>query len=235
MHPNVQQVLSDAPDIHGGEGSADLVTYGLTPTALNYIAGLATPGSATLETGSGFSTIVLAMSGARHTCIVPNQQEIDRIIAYCEGRGISTSACTFIAKPSERALPALDLDPLDLVLIDGSHSFPQVFIDWFYVADALRVGGTVLLDDIHVWTGRVLRDFLVAEPSWELVRELEGRTSVFEKRAEVDPDKVWFEQPYVVRHSRLKTVARARMAASMLRNGEHRQLARVTREMLSRG
>jgi hypothetical protein len=49
----------------------------------------------------------------------------------------------------------VELDPLDLVLVDGSHSFPQVFfIDWFYTAGALKIGGHLLVDDVHVWTGR---------------------------------------------------------------------------------
>jgi hypothetical protein len=48
----------------------------------------------------------------------------------------------------------------------SSHSFPQVFIEWFYTASALKVGGHLLVDDVHVWTGHVLRDFLLDEPEW---------------------------------------------------------------------
>ncbi len=87
-------------------------------------------------------------------------------------------------------LPALDLGELDLVLIDGSHSFPQVFIDWFYVQEALKVGGAVIVDDVHVWTGRVLRDFLEAEPEWSLERRFQGRTVAIRKVARTNPTKI---------------------------------------------
>ena len=53
------------------------------------------------------------MKGAEHTCIVPNQPEVDRIRAYCEERGIDTSRLTFHVQPSERVLPGLDARPLD--------------------------------------------------------------------------------------------------------------------------
>jgi hypothetical protein len=45
---------------------------------------------------------------------------------------------TFEINRSELALPALDPEPLDLVLIDGSHAFPHVFVDWMYTAPGSR-------------------------------------------------------------------------------------------------
>ena len=53
-----------------------------------------------------------------------------------------------------------------LVLIDGSHSFPSPFIDWYYTAFRLRVGGFLVVDDTQLWTGHVLKRFLEAEPDW---------------------------------------------------------------------
>ena len=58
-------------------------------------------------------------------CITPDAREADRIRQYCGDHGIDTSLLTFHHQPSERVLPKLDLEPLDLVLIDGSHSFPR--------------------------------------------------------------------------------------------------------------
>lgn len=232
MHPNVERVLRDAPLIHGqGE-----VTHALTERALDRIAALAGPDTRSLETGSGFSTLVFAMSGATHTAIAPNAGEFERITAYCESTGVDTSRCTFIADVSERVLPTLEPGELNLVLIDGSHSFPQAFLDWFYLAEPLAVGGTLLIDDVHIWTGRVLRDFLAAEPEWDLADELLGRTAVFVKRAPYRTGKGWDEQPYVLRQSRLKTVARARMATSMLRHGERAELVdQAKRTLTGRG
>ena len=66
-----------------------------------------------------------AMRCAHHMCITPDAREADRIRQYCGDHGIDTSLLTFHHQPSERVLPKLDLEPLDLVLIDGSHSFPR--------------------------------------------------------------------------------------------------------------
>jgi hypothetical protein len=220
----LQQLLEDAPAIHGGAGD-DLITHGLLVDALEFIDRELPPGSRTLETGSGYSTILFAMKGAQHTCVVPNQPEIDRILAYCEQRSIDSSGLTFCVKPSERVLPTLDTGRLDLVLIDGSHSFPQVFIDWFYTAEALNVGGHLLVDDVHVWTGRVLRDFLAAEPEWTVVDELGGRTAIFRKIGEVDPDRLWSDQRYVLKKTGLGVPTVARQSISMLRHGQAGELA----------
>lgn len=219
MSATLHDVLRDQPAIHGDAGATDLITYGLLEEALQFLDRTVRPGDRTLETGSGFSTIVFALKGARHVCIVPNQPEVDRILAYCAERGIATDELRFVVEPSERVLPGLESEPLDLVLIDGSHSFPQVFIDWFYVAPALKIGGHLLVDDAHVWTGGVLRDFLASEPEWEMVDELGGRTAIFRKVAEVDPDKLWTKQAYVVKHSHLGLISMARMSLSMVRHG----------------
>ena len=221
----LDQLLADAPAIHGGSDGNELLTHGLLEEALRLLDREVRPGSRTLETGSGYSTILFAMKGAEHTCIVPNQPEVDRIRAYCESRQIDTSRLTFHVQGSERVLPGLDVGTLDAVLIDGSHSFPQVFIDWFYTGHALAIGGLLLVDDVHVWTGRVLRDFLAAEPEWTLADELGGRTAVFRKVAQTDPDRLWTDQPYVLKKTHLGAQVVARQSVSMLRHGHAKDLA----------
>jgi hypothetical protein len=229
----LEQLLGDAPAIHGATGEA-LLTHGLLEEALAFIDQTVRPGDRTLETGSGYSTILLAMKGAEHTCVVPNQPEVDRILAYCKRRSIDTARLSFHVAPSEGVLPGLELPSLELVLIDGSHSFPQVFLDWFYTGHALTVGGHLLVDDVHVWTGRVLRDFLIQEPEWTLLDELGGRTAIFAKTAQTDPDRLWTDQPYVLRKTQLGARTTVRQAASMVRHGHARELARRTRAVVGR-
>jgi hypothetical protein len=214
----LQDLLADAPAIHAGAGD-DPAIHGLLVEALEFIDRELPPGAHTLETGSGYSTILFAMKGARHICVVPNQTEIDRILAYCEQRSIDTAGLDFHVQTSERVLPELETGPLDLVLIDGSHSFPQVFIDWFYTAEALKEGGHLLVDDVHLWTGRVLRDFLAAEPEWEVADELGGRTAIVRKTGPLDPDRLWTDQRYVVKKTGLGLPTIARQSASMIRHG----------------
>jgi hypothetical protein len=227
-------VLADPPSVHVDDVSGAATTFGLLPAALHWIVELIGPEHRTLETGCGLSTIAFALTGAEHRCIVPDPSEPERVREYCAVRQISTARCEFVVERSEEYLPrAADLGPLDLVLIDGSHSFPQVFIDWFYIADALRVGGHVIVDDTHVWTGHLLRDFLVAEQEWEIASEWYGRSVALRKVAETDRDKLWLDQPYVAARSSV-VHQRRRTAADLVRAGEWGVLREKSASAISR-
>ncbi|WP_165372420.1 class I SAM-dependent methyltransferase [Nocardioides iriomotensis] len=211
-----------------------MITHGLIRPALEFIESTVQPGWRTLETGSGLSTIAFAMTGSDHLVIVPNAEEEQRIRAFCADNGVDTTQVRFVIDFSERALPTLDVGEIDCYLIDGSHSFPQVFIDWFYVRTNLRVGGWLIVDDVHVWTGRVLRDFLKAEPGWEVVHQWSGRTVAFRKTAE-NADRDWSEQRFVERRTRAETIGRVRMAAALAREGEFTEILKRTRALLPGG
>lgn len=227
-------VLADPPTVHVDDVSGVATTFGLLPAALHWIVERIGPEHRTLETGCGLSTIAFALTGAEHRCVVPEPSEPERIRTYCAERGISTDRCEFVVERSEEYLPrATDLGPLDLVLIDGSHSFPQVFIDWFYVADHLSVGGHVIVDDTHVWTGHLLRDFLAAEQEWEIASEWYGRSVALRKIAETDRDKLWLDQPYVAARSSVLH-QRGRTTADLVRAGEWDVLREKSASAVSR-
>lgn len=227
-------VLADPPAVHVDDTTGAAKTFGLLPAALHWIVAQVGPQHRTLETGCGLSTIAFALTGAEHRCVVPDASEPEIVRAYCAERGISTEQVAFVVERSEEYLPrATDLAPLDLVLIDGSHSFPQVFIDWFYVADHLRVGGHVIVDDTHVWTGHLLRDFLVAEQEWEIAQEWYGRSVALRKVAETDRDKLWLDQPYVAARSSV-LAQRGRTAADLMRAGEWDILREKSASAISR-
>lgn len=223
--PNLDGVLADPPALHGA------TTYSLVPGALRWIDSLPRP-LRTLETGCGLSTIVFALRGDDHVCITPDGSEPDAVQRYCTAQGIDLGRVTFQVQPSELVLPTLDIAPRDLVLIDGSHAFPQVFIDYFYAARRLAVGGTLIIDDVHLWTGNVLRGFLHSEPEWELATEWDGRTAAFRKVAELTY-RDWFEQPFVLGRS-TPWRARARMTASMVRNRDFATLEQYARGLAQR-
>ncbi len=207
----IDELLARPPLLHG------TVTHGLVEDALRWIATLPRP-LRTLETGCGVSTLVFAARGDRHVCVTPAQSEADGVLAYCQEHTIDSSGLTFELQQSEVALPGLNPGPLDLVLIDGAHAFPTVFVDWLYTARHLEPGGTLVVDDVHLWTGKVLRDFLAAEPEWELIEEWVGRTAAFRKLGEA-PYRDWYEQRYVLRRS-TPTRTRVRMARSLLKRGD---------------
>jgi hypothetical protein len=200
---NLSDVLKDPPKPHE-DTQGGFMVMGLTDEALGFIFDNVDGSSATLETGCGLSTIVFALKGSRHTVIAPAASEFEITKAYCSERGIPTSQITFITEPSQRALPGLDLAPLDLVLIDGGHGFPTPFIDWFHTAGRLKLGGFLIVDDVWVWSCQILRDFLVEQPHWELIAEFEGRTTVFRKLKDGSEWLEWTQQPRVARGGRLK-------------------------------
>src|SRR4029077_5196434 len=132
---------------------------------LRRIAGEVARGSLPLETGAGLSTLVFAVSGCEHTCVVPFVEEVERIRGWCEANGVPTERLRLETARSEERVSRLAGDgPLDLVLIDGGHGFPTPFVDWWYAGRRLKGGGTLIIDDNHLWTGPVLRGFLAGPP-----------------------------------------------------------------------
>lgn len=197
-------LLEKPPWVHQLPGG-EFMQMGLAPEMLAFIDTHVGADSHTLETGAGMSTIVFAMKGARHIAITPEAEEIERIKAHCEVSGIDAAAITFVCEPSEHALPSLRTEPLDLVVIDGRHGFPAPFIDFFYTAAQLKIGGHLIVDDVQLSPCRYMRDLLAEQPQWRLVRELEHRSAIFEKLADGSEWLDWSEQPYVQRNSGVPT------------------------------
>jgi hypothetical protein len=174
------------------------------------------PGNRTLETGAGLSTIMFAIKGAQHTCVVPDAGLVDRIVAFCKEAEITTDNISFEIGLSQDVLPRLNPSNLDLVLIDGAHAFPIPFIDWFYTArTGLRDSGILVIDDTQLWTGRVLVDFLCSEPNWSLEQQL-GKSSVLKRKGNPFLGD-WTAQLFVIYGPDLNTANRMKRAVAVLR------------------
>jgi hypothetical protein len=183
------------------DGAGQLHSWRLSDALLAFIERHVSQGSKTLEIGAGVSTVLFAIKRTRHIAIVPNEDEASRIAAFCDAHRIARDTLTFEIDVSERCLPRLEVSGLDLVLIDGSHAFPMPFIDWYYTADRLRLGGLLLVDDTHLWTGHTLKTFLAAEPGWKLEADFPPRSVVFRKREGRTWGKNESEQPYVMQQT----------------------------------
>jgi predicted O-methyltransferase YrrM len=203
MLDRVRDVLAalhrERPRFHG-PASAAAVNLRLHREALDLLAEHLDHGMRTLETGSGSSTTLFAAAGAHHTAISPLTEEHGRIRAWLSEQGVDAAGIGFVAAASQDVLPRLAPDPLDVVLIDGDHAFPAPFIDWYYTAEHVKVGGLVIVDDTNVVTGAILRDFLAAERQrWALVADLK-KTSAFRKLCSPSVRGVgWWEQPSCAR------------------------------------
>lgn len=224
----LQELLADDPKFHVSDGGEAISHYRLDRPTLGFLDATLRPGMKTIETGAGISTVVFAIKSTQHTCIVPDDQQIARIRAYCERAGIALEHVRFIADRSERALPRLpetayDLaeTAYDLALIDGRHAFPTPFIDWFYLSQRLQIGGVVIIDDLHIWTCDLLRRFLRSEPEdWESVSET-NRAAIFRRRGHAAFAREWTRQPFVRRRSAYdSTLARIGQAIDHVRHGK---------------
>ena len=181
-----EELRSAPPPLHG-----QTAFWGLAWPALAWLEQTVRPGTATLETGAGASTIVFAARGAEHEAVTPSAEEAERIRAECARRSISTERVRFQVGSSHQVLPAWAPRPLALVLIDGAHGFPYPILDWWWLAPHLRVGGTMLLDDAYMPPVAALVDALRADPAWDVLGAVGYRTVIVRKLAEGLPAFDW--------------------------------------------
>lgn len=229
---NFEDLLRDPPRVHAWI-PGKLIASGLPEESFRFIYDCVGPGWRTLETGAGISTVLFAMRGARHTCIAPDEEEINRLKEYCSERGIAIDSVDFQIDRSDRFFRTHQVDLLDLVLIDGCHGFPTPFLDWFYTAAQLKVGGILVIDDTHLWTGTVLKEFLLTEPEWRLNGPRSPKTAIFVKTEDYVPWKEWNRQPYVASRSNAnlpvsKSSSNLRWALKLIRQGEYSTLIKKT-------
>jgi hypothetical protein len=160
------------PGIHG-EGDE---YWGLAWPALEWLESELRPELATLETGSGASTIVFANAGCRHVAVTPDAAEEGRVREACRELGVSSEHVSFEVGFSHDVLPRIAHDRLDLVLLDGAHGFPYPILDWWYIAPRLAVGGRILLDDAYMPPVAAVVDHARHSNAWEVERSVGYRT-----------------------------------------------------------
>jgi hypothetical protein len=228
---DVDQLLESPPRFHLTPQGTPW-RWEVLPELLRVIDPLLDEQSRTLETGAGLSTAFFAVKECAHTCVVPSFDQIERIRRWCASNGVSPDRITFHSDRSESVLPTLDPTPLDLVLIDGGHGFPTPFVDWHYAGRRLRLGGLLIVDDIQLWTGSVLRQYLLEQPGWELRHELAMHSVIFERTGDEGPVGEWVDQPFVARrsYSSASLRGRARIALALARRREFRALWRRARQ-----
>jgi hypothetical protein len=228
MDSLLREIIADNPKFHIGEtelqrsisnnesffdknfikslNEKEAFCFGLGPDALEFIYNSINETSNTLEIGSGLSTFAFALKKSNHTTVTPNPCEVESIKQYGKIKKIDLNRINFIIELSETYLPNSCLKDLDFVLIDGKHAFPWPIIDWFYCADKLKQGGLMMIDDNQMSSVSVLTDFLKEENQrWDLIKSINNRTLIFQKKTSSVLDVAWHMQPYITNRLR-KTV-----------------------------
>lgn len=188
------RLLADPPRVHD-MGGGELASLGTEAACYALIAGRCRAGDRTLETGLGLSTALFGALGTDHTCVTPSSAEVERLRRYCAARGVPLERVTFAVGSSTEVLPTLAPDPLDVVLIDGSHGFPVPVLDWYYAGGRLRRGGLLVVDDVDLPAVGLLVGFLDADPRWERVAGT-AKWRAYERRSEGTLAEEWVDQPF---------------------------------------
>lgn len=187
------EAMANPPQVHDGAESGVWYTE---RACYEFIGEHAGPGSATLETGIGLSTVEFALLGCEHTSVFLDELEGTRLLEWAAAHGIDLSRVRLCSGGSEQVLPGLDGPSLDLVFIDGCHGYPLPQVDFVYSASRLRTGGILVVDDTQLWAPLQLAEFLDADPRWE---RLAGTTkwAAFRRLGHGTVAEEWDAQPFV--------------------------------------
>lgn len=203
LPPQLQTLLKEQPKFHAIYSDTDLIeadccNWAIEQPILAWISENVKPGFSTFETGCGYSSVAFAIAGANHTVLSPIAAEHEAIQRWCATQAIALDKVEFLARSSQDVIHSLPQTPLDVMLVDGNHAFPTPFIDWYYTAERVKEGGLMMIDDTHIITGKILKDFLsMEEGRWVLDTEL-GKTSIFRRITSQSVTRgFWFGlQPY---------------------------------------
>ena len=188
----IAELDRDPPPVHSG---APTGVWAAAHDCLEFIGTRVHPGTRTLETGCGASTIVFAAAGAHHTAVFLNDSEGHAVSTWCSDHGIDLDAVTLRAGSSSQLLPTLDPGPLDLVMVDGCHGFPFPQLDLYYAAAHLVDGGILIVDDTQLAAPYELRRYLEHDPRWERLH-LGSQWVAFKRLGHGSLDEEWADQSF---------------------------------------
>lgn len=201
----LKDISVNYPSFHRDENNQPWF-LGLSGENLKFIASFLKSGMRTVETGAGYSTLAFIVKNCEHTAIFPGSaSENDglekNIRNFCDSKAINHSSFKVLYGKSQDMVHQL-VGEYDFVFIDGDHAFPIPFIDFYYLARRLSVGGIIAIDDCNLWTGEVLGKYLMLDRDWEFIGEKDGKTMYF-KLLRNFSDKSFSSQPFLLANSRL--------------------------------
>jgi len=101
--------------------------------------------------------------------IAPDAELQSRVLAAAEQFALNVQALEFICAGSQDALPDITRNRrFNCALIDGNHSFPMVFVDFYYVNRSLGAKSSLTIDDVHLGSGRELFQLVRAQPEYDI-------------------------------------------------------------------
>ncbi|MCW5962756.1 MAG: class I SAM-dependent methyltransferase [Bryobacterales bacterium] len=153
----------------------------MAPAALEAIASRG-PFQASAETGCGGSTILLSRISESHTAFAI-EGESRTITALRARPDLRVTSVNFVEGETKTTLPVHSFSqPLQLILLDGPHAYPQPQMEFVYLFEHLSPGGWLVLDDLQIRSVHDLYRFLLQEEFVEL-EDVVVRTAFLRKVA----------------------------------------------------
>jgi hypothetical protein len=174
------QFVSGPREVAGAGGAS----YAISRAVLEYLAGLTASESSSIESGCGYTTVVLANVFGTHICVNPDVSS-NRLVREFLERHFGSTGLRHVELSSDQGLPMLvtEQTQVDLALIDGNHSHPFPLVDFHYMDQMLRPGGRLLVDNTEIPAVQELTDYLDIEAAYEPDRVI-GNCAVYRKVAD---------------------------------------------------
>jgi hypothetical protein len=198
-------LLADLPRLHhwGGDPQVGGLTARIGERIIAELERY--PSARIVETGAGASTLLFCcLEPDAVTTIAPDAGLRDRMLAAASEREISVERLRFFCEQSELALPRLaaEGERFEVGFIDGCHNWPSVFVDFCYVNLMMPVGGTLLLDDVQLYSVQQLYFLLREQEEFEYVG-LDDKMATFRKVIDHAFLPEWRGQPFIERNTLL--------------------------------
>jgi predicted O-methyltransferase YrrM len=171
------QFTAGPREIDGAGGTS----YAISTAVLDYLADLPASDWTSIETGCGYTTVVLANVFGTHICVNPDLASNRLVREFVERHGGATGL-RHVEKSSDQGLPELAATGtrVQLALIDGNHSHPFPLLDFHFLDQMLEPGGRLLVDNTEIDAVQELTDYLDLEAAYDLER-LIGNCAVYRK------------------------------------------------------
>lgn len=137
-------------------------------------------GGASMETGTGLTTLLLSHLSATHLVFTKDDEGDGDSLAAVRSSPLLGDGVTFVVGPTQRTVPGHEFGPLDLAILDGPHAYPFPDLEYWAVYPHIKVGGLLVVDDVQIPTINNLFRFLRVDAMWELLDLVE--TTAFFRR-----------------------------------------------------
>jgi hypothetical protein len=159
------QFTSGPREVEGAGGRS----YAIGHAVLRYLADIPPSQGTSVETGCGYTTVVLANVFATHICVNPDIAS-NRLVREFVERQCGATGLQHVEENSDQGLPRLVADGrrVELAVIDGNHSHPFPLLDFHYVDQMLTRDGLLLVDNIEIPAVQELTEYLEFERAYRL-------------------------------------------------------------------